>query len=360
MLICYKVLESKHGGQDTDEPLKALVISSDTGSLQTTDISDARQQELDETSSVVSQFPVDEREKSENITANVDKSDTYDVEEKESEIPGAVPKPTDQQAQDIQETGTSLPVGEVHTTEIAHQAREVPEAFSKTINQGVEAVSGDEIIAPMATREVTSLEELQLKQYPEALDTHSIAENPDAIKTVGVSQQDAEFENMKLEETCSMVSHPPIYVHEEEDRENVAPEKSQANYVEVEVEETEIPETVSKSEDQADKEIHEIGTSLNVGDSGINEIEKLNSEVPEALSYAMNQGVDIARNDEITSSHILQDEKLEDQLEAPSYGLLSEEQENETTATDKKGVADRDDIEGTNILQAEVSSVNNS
>lgn len=358
MLICQKVLESKHGGQDTDEPLKALVISSDTGSLQTTDISDARQQELDETSSVVAQFPVDEREKSENIRANVDKSDTYDVEEKELEIPGAVPKPTDQQAQDIQETGTSLPVGEVHTTEIAHQAREVPEAFSKAINQGVEAVSGDEIIAPVATREVTSLEELQLKQYPEALDTHSIAENPDAIKTVGVSQQDAEFENMKLEETCSMVSHPPIYVHEEEDRENVSPEKSQANYVEVE--ETEIPETMLKSEDQADKEIHEIGTSLNVGDSGTNEIEKPNSEVPETLSYAMNQGVDIARNDEITSSHILQDEKLEDQLEAPSSGLLSEEQENETTTTDKKGVADRDDIEGTKILQSEVSSVNNS
>lgn len=99
---------------------------------------------------------MDEWEKSENICANLDKSDTYDVEEKELEIPGAVPEPTDQRVQEIQETRTSLPVGEAHTSEITYQTREVPEAFSKAIKQGVEAVSGDEIIAPSGGMKETS------------------------------------------------------------------------------------------------------------------------------------------------------------------------------------------------------------
>lgn len=152
-----------------------------------------------------------------------------------------------------------------------------------------------------------------------------------------------------------MVSQPPIYEHEEED--SIPLEKSEANYVQVE--ETKIPDTVQESEDQAVEEIHETGTSLNVGETDTNEIEKPFSEVPEALPEAMNQGVDTARNDEITSSQILQGEKLEEQLEAPSSGLLSKELESETTTTDKKGSTDRDDIEGTKLLQAEVSSLTN-
>ncbi|KAI8541427.1 hypothetical protein RHMOL_Rhmol08G0060000 [Rhododendron molle] len=345
-----ELLETNHGGLDTDKPVKALVTSSDTGSLQTTEKSDASQQELDETSSVVYQFSVDEWEKSENIIANVDKSDTYDVEEKEVEISGAVPEPTDQRVQEIQETGTSLPVGEAHTSEIAYQTREVPESFSKAIKQGVEAVSGDEIIAPSGGMKETSLGEIQLNDHVEALDTHSSAENLDTIETADASQHDAEFESMKIEETCVMVSLPPIHEHEEED--STPLEKSEANYVQVE--ETKIPDTVPESEDQAVKEIHETGTSLNVGETDTNEIEKPISEVPEALSEAMNQGVDTARNDEITSSQILQGEKLEEQLEAPSSGLLSKELESETTTTDKKGGTDRDDIEGTKMLHAEI------
>ncbi|KAG5534808.1 hypothetical protein RHGRI_022803 [Rhododendron griersonianum] len=339
-----EVLETNRGGLDTDEPVKALVTRSDTGSLQATETSDASQKELDETSSVVSQFPVDECEKLENISANVDKSDTNDVEENELEIPGAVPEPTDQRVQEIQETGTILPVEEAHTSEIAYQTREVPEEFSKAIKQGVEAVSGDEIIAPAGGTKETSLGEIQLNENVEALDTHSSAENLDSIKTADASQHDAQFENMKLEETCIMVSQPPIHEHEEADRENIPLEKLEDNYVQVE--QTKIPDTEPESEDQAVKEIHETGTSLNVGDTDKNEIEKPISEVPEALSEAMNQGVDAARNDEITSSQILQGEKLEEQLEAPSSGLLSEEQESETT--------DRGDIEGTKMLQAEI------
>ncbi|KAE9466446.1 hypothetical protein C3L33_01631, partial [Rhododendron williamsianum] len=347
-----EVLETNHGGQDTDEPVKALVTSSDTGSLQATETSDASQQELDETSRVVSQLPVDECEKSENISAKVDKSDTNNVEENELEIPGAVPEHTDQRVQEIQETGTSLPVGEAHTSEIAYQTREVPEAFSKANKQDVEAVSGDEIIAPAGGTKETSLGEIQLNEHVEALDTHSSAENIDTIKTADASQHDAEFENMKLEETCIMVSQPPIHEHEEADRENIPLEKSEDNYAQVE--ETEIPDTEPESEHQAVKEIHETGTSLNVGDTDTNEIEKPISKVPEALSETMNQGVDAARNDEITSSQIVQGEKLEEQLEAPSSGLLSKELESETTTTDKKGSTDRDDIEGTKMLQAEI------
>ncbi|KAG5534859.1 hypothetical protein RHGRI_022849 [Rhododendron griersonianum] len=347
-----EVLETNHGGQDTDEPVKALVTSSDTGSLQATETSDASQQELDETSRVVSQLPVDECEKSENISAKVDQSDTNNVEENELEIPGAVPEHTDQRVQEIQETGTSLPVGESHTSEIAYQTREVPEAFSKAIKQDVEAVSGDEIIAPAGGTKETSLGEIQLNEHVEALDTHSSAENIDTIKTADASQHDAEFENMKLEETCIMVSQPPIHEHEEADRENIPLEKSEDNYAQVE--ETEIPDTEPESEHQAVKVIHETGTSLNVGDTDTNEIEKPISEVPEALLETMNQGVDAARNDEITSSQIVQGEKLEEQLEAPSSGLLSKELESETTTTDKKGSTDRDDIEGTKMLQAEI------
>lgn len=151
-----------------------------------------------------------------------------------------------------------------------------------------------------------------------------------------------------------MVSQPPIHEHEED---RIPLEKSEANYVQLE--ETKIPDTVPESEDQAVKEIHETGTSLNVGETDTNEIEKPISEVPESLSEAMNQVVDTARNDEITSSQILQGEKLEEQLEAPSSVLLSKELESETTTTDKKGSTDRDDIEGTKMLQAEVSSLTN-
>lgn len=348
MLLCQKVLETNHGSQDTDEPVKALFTSSDTGSLQ----------KLDETSSVVSQFPVDECGKSENVRANVDKSDTYDVEEKEKEleIPAAVPEHTDQRVHEIQETGTSLPVGEAHTTETAYQTREVPEAFSQAIKQGVEPVSGDEIIAHAVATEVRSLDELQLNEHMKALDTPSSAENLEAIKTADASQQDAEFENMKLEET--MVSQPPIHVHEEEDRENIPLEKSEAN--DVQVEETKIPDTVPESEDQAGKEILETGTGRNVGDTDTNELEKPISKVPEALSEEKNQGVDAAGHDEITPRQILQSEKPEEQLDAPSSGLISKEQESETTSIDEKGSTDRDDIEGTKALQAKVSSVTNS
>ncbi|KAF7134977.1 hypothetical protein RHSIM_Rhsim08G0050800 [Rhododendron simsii] len=347
-----EVLETNHGGLDTDEPVKALVTSSDAGSLQTTETSDAGQLELDEASSLVSQFPVDECEKSENISANVNKSDTYDVEEKELEIPGVVPEPTDQRVQEIQETGTSLPVGEACTSEIAYQTREVPEAFSEAIKQGVEAVSGDETIAPAGGTKETSLGELQLKEPMEALDTHSSAQNLDTIKAADASQHDAEFEHMKLEETCIMVSQPPIHEHEEADRESIPLEKSEDNYAQVD--QIEIPDTVPESEHQAVKEIHVTGKSLNVGYTDTNEIGKPISEVPEELSEAMNQGVDAARNDEIISSQIVQGEKLEEQLEAPSSGLVSMEQESETTTTDKKGSTDRDDIEGTKMLQAEI------
>ncbi|XP_058180305.1 uncharacterized protein LOC131298839 isoform X5 [Rhododendron vialii] len=339
-----EVLETNHGGLDTYEPVKALVTSSDAGSLQTTETSDASQQELDEASSVVCQFPVDECEKSENISASVDKSDTYDVEEKELEIPGAVPEPTDQRVQEIQETGTSVLVGEAHTSEIAYQTREVPGAFSEAIKQGVEAVSGDEIIAPAGETKETSLGELQLNEHVEAPDTHSSSQNLDTIKTADASQHNAEFEHMKLEET--------IHEHEEADRESIPLEKSEDNYAQVE--ETEIPDTVPESEHQAVKEIHVTGKILNVGDTDANEIGKPISEVPEALLEAMNQGVDPARNDQIISSQIVQGEKLEEQLEAPSSGLVSMEQESETTTTDKKGSTDRDDIEGTKMLQAEI------
>lgn len=358
MSICQKVLETNHGGEDTDEPVKAIVTSSDTGSLQTTETSDASQQELEEKSSMVSPFPVEEHEKSENISVNVDKSDAYDVEEKEFEIHGDVPEGKDQKVQEIQGTGASLAVEEAHTNETANQNREAPEGFSKAINQGVEAPSEDEILAPAVAMEVTNLGEVQLNEHVETLDANSGAKNLDTIKTVDASQQNAEFDNMKLEETCIMASQPPIHEHEKVDKEIIPPEKLEANYIELE--ETKIPERVPEYQDQAVKDIHETGTSLDVGDSDTNEIEKPISEVAQALMEPKNQCVDTARDDEITSIPILRGEKLEEQLQAPSSGLLSKEQERETTTANEKGSTDKDAIEGTTVLQAEVSTVTNS
>ncbi|KAG5534872.1 hypothetical protein RHGRI_022857 [Rhododendron griersonianum] len=340
-----EVLETNHGGLDTDEPVKALVTSSDTGSLQTTEKSDPSQQELDETSSVVSQFSVDEWEKLENISANVDKSDTYDVEEKELEISGSVREPTDQRVQEIQETeslvarewtavtgeGRGGVAGGRRGVAGGRRGQAKPRLGSMDLirtGSGCSGTRGGWDGWLTVGRQWKGLERVglewvgvggskgcvgsKLNDHMEALDTHSSAENLDTIETADASQHDSEFESMKLEETCIMVSQPPIHEHEEED--SIPLEKSEANYVQVE--ETKIPDTVPESEDQAVKEIHETGTSLNVGETDTNEIEKPISEVPEALSEAMNQGVDTARNDEITSSQILQGKGIGNQVQA--------------------------------------------
>ncbi|KAG5534865.1 hypothetical protein RHGRI_022853 [Rhododendron griersonianum] len=339
MLICQKVLETNHGGHDTDEQIRALHTSSDTDRLQTTQTPDASQQELEETSSMVSQLPVDMYEKADNESVTEAKSDAYDVEVKEIDLPGVVPESNDQRVKEIHEVGTS--VKETRT-------KEVCEALPEELNQGGETVSGHEIISPSEAIEVTSLAELQLN------DEH--VEAPDTVKTGDASRQDAEFGSMKCEETSIMVSQLPIHEHEKEESVNVPVEKSDARVVEVE--EAEIPDTVPESEDQAVKEIYETGTSLTAGGADTNETEKQIRGVPEALSEPINPCFDTSRDDEMTPVQTLRAENIERELQVPSSDLLSKEEDGETSIAIEKRSTDKDVTEvGSLELQENSGSV---
>lgn len=344
MLICQKVLETDHGGHDTDEHVKALDTSSDIERLQTTQTPDASQQELEETSSMVSQLPVHVYEKAYNESVTEENSDACDVEVKEIDLPGVVSESNDQRVKEIHEVGAS--VEETRTKEMETQIREVCEALPEDVNQGGEPVGRDEIVSSSEAIEVTSLGELQLNDEQ--------VEAPETNKTGDASQQDAEFDSIKHEETSILVSQLPIHEYEKEESANIPVEKSDAN--DVDVEEAEIPDTMAQSEDQAVKEIHETGTSLTEGGADTNETENHISGVPEALSELINPCFETSRDDEMTPVQTLRTEKIEEELQVPSSPLLSKEEDGETSI--EKGITDKDGTEvGSLELQDNSGSV---
>lgn len=346
MLIYQKVLEPDHGGHDTDEHVKALDTRSDTERLQTTQTPDASQQELEETSSMVSQLPVHTYEKADNESITEEKSVGCDAEVKEINLPSVVPDSNDQRTQTIQEVGTS--VKETRTKEMETQIREVCDALPEDVNQARETVSGDEITSPSEAIKVTSLGEHQLK--------HEHVDAPDTNKTGDASEQDAEFDSMKQEETSSLVSQLPINEHEKEESANITVEKTDAN--DAEVEEADIPDKAPESDEQVVKEIHETSTRLAAGGADTNAIEKQNRGVPEALSEPINPCFDTSRDNEMTPVKNLQDEKIEEELQVTTSALLSKEEDGETLTAIQKGSTDKDGTQvGSLELQENSGSV---
>ncbi|GFY87222.1 hypothetical protein Acr_05g0008610 [Actinidia rufa] len=261
---------------------------------------------LEEISTMVSQPPIHEDENAEYERITVENSDAHDAEVEEIKIPYAVSESKDQGVEEIHERGTSLTIGDIDTNEIEKQITEVPGALPVPIDQGAEAATDNEILTPTVVTEVTRSREFQLNDEPvEVLDTSSKAKSLETGKTADSRQQEAEVDNMKLEEASSMTSHLPTHEHQTADILGMNIEKSDA----IDVEETKIPDTTSESKTQGATEIHETETIVTVGETDTNEIEEKTRDAAEALSEPVNQGDEAASKDDIARGGIVQAEK---------------------------------------------------
>ncbi|GFZ19043.1 hypothetical protein Acr_27g0007820 [Actinidia rufa] len=309
---------------------------------------------LEVLSTMVSQLPIHEDENADYERITVKKS-AHAAEVEETKILDAVSESTG--IEEIHETGTSLTIGDIDTNEIEKQITEVPGALPVPIDQGAEAATDDEILAPTVVTEVIRSREFHLNDEPiEALDTSSEAQSLETGKTADSRQQEAEVDNVKLEEASSMTSHLPTHEHRTADILSMNIEKSDA----IDNEKTKIPDAITESKTQGAIEIHETETSLTVGETNTNEIEEKIRDTAEALSEPVNQGDEAASNDDIAPGGIVQAEKTEGPLQVSSYALLSNEDDGETsTAIGKAGDActKKDDPEFDNLKFEETSGM---
>ncbi|XP_052189137.1 uncharacterized protein LOC127799274 [Diospyros lotus] len=353
--------------QLNDMLAKVLDSISESKSLQTSKTADTSQQDaevdsmkVEEASNMVSQLPSHEYERIDHESMNLEKSDTSNIEVKETKLPETVSMSRDHSVNEIHGRDMSLTVGERDTNQTEKQITEIPEASSsEPINQGVEGDSSHEIIAPIVATEVTSFEEVRINQESiKALDISPDAKHGETIKTANAVEQDAEVNRMKLEETSKMACQLPTYEHEKAENENITAENLEAN--EVEVEETKTPDAVSESNDQGVKEIPETGTSLDMEETNINAIEKQIGEIRKPLAELINQDEEESRDDETSLVPVPQAEKNEEQHQVPSSALLSINQGIETTTTIERmpNVSpEYDDTEVDNLRLVAVSSV---
>lgn len=259
-------------------------------------------------------------------------------------------------AQDLKESEAS-PVAEVLEDETKKIEKHVD--VSSLISEGSEEkIKGEKIeetekfddetdITQVVVTDLSSLGQVQLNEEPvKPLDTISDAESQRTSKIDDAGEQE-------LEESSIIESQFPIHEQENANNAHIHVEKSDAKDLEVEA--TTIPDLVSLSEDQAVKEIHEIGSSLNVIEDDTKEIEKQTREVTEVSL----EPTDAARDDEITPAQIPQPEKTGEQLQVPSSGLLSDEQESETTIGIGMGSTTKDAVEEAKMCQSEVRMVSN-
>ncbi|XP_057482440.1 uncharacterized protein LOC130769223 isoform X9 [Actinidia eriantha] len=310
---------------------------------------------LEVLSTMVSQLPIHEDENADYERITVEKSDAHAAEVEETKILDAGSESTG--IEEIHETGTSLTIGDIDTNEIEKQITEVPGALPVPIDQGAEAATDDEILAPTVVTEVIRSREFHLNDEPvEALDNSSEAQSLETGKTADSRQQEAEVDNVKLEEAPSMTSHLPTHEHQTADILSMNIEKSDA----IDNEETKIPDATSESKTQGATEIHKTETSLTVGETNTNEIEEKIRDTAEALPEPVNQGDEAASNNDIAPGGIVQAEKTEGPLQVSSYALLSNEDDGETTTAIGKAedaCTKKDDPEFDNLKLEETSGM---
>ncbi|KAI8533634.1 hypothetical protein RHMOL_Rhmol10G0024500 [Rhododendron molle] len=181
-------------------------------------------------------------------------------------------------------------------------------------------------IAPSVVTEESILGEANLNdELVKTFDTSSEAKGPEMIKTADTRQQDAEVDNMKLEENSIMVSDLLTHEHEKAGTVGVCEEKSDAIDFEVE----KVPDAVSESEVQGAEENDEseIVTKVTVGEIDTSKIEEQIRDAPEALSEQLNQVVKSDGKGEIA---------LEQTFQAEKIATLCDEEDSETKTTIEK------------------------
>ncbi|XP_057491381.1 uncharacterized protein LOC130777121 [Actinidia eriantha] len=309
---------------------------------------------LEEASSMTSHLPTHEHQTADILGMNIEKSDAIDVEE--TKIPDTTSESKTQGATEIHKTERSVTVGETDTNEIEGKTRDAAEALSEPVNQGDEAASKDDIArggivqaektegplqvsssamisneddgeitttigkteATCTKKDDPEFDDFKLEEtsgmVSQLLGTECgsannvIMEKPDADEVkveeketldVVSEPKDTDFEEVSsivtVEEASSMTSHLPTHEHQTADIRRINIENSEATEVEVEVEETKMPDAASESKYQGSTEIYETITSLTVGETDMSQIE---GQIREA-SETINQGVEVSRNDEI-------------------------------------------------------------
>lgn len=181
-------------------------------------------------------------------------------------------------------------------------------------------------IAPSVVTEESILGEANLNdELVKTFDTSSEAKGPEMVKTADTRQQDAEVDNMKLDENSIMVSDLQTHEHEKAETVGICEEKSDAIDFEVE----KVPDAVSESEVQGAEENDEseIVTKVTVGEIDTSKIEEQIRDAPEALSEQLNQVVKSDGKGEIA---------LEQTFQAEKIATLCDEEDSETKTTIEK------------------------
>ncbi|KAA8530199.1 hypothetical protein F0562_004908 [Nyssa sinensis] len=283
---------------------------------------------LEETSGMVSHIPTTEQNNADDMSVTVEKLDADEVEVEGSKTFDAVCESKDQGVEDINETN----VQKTDEDKVEKEIKGTPETIFEFRHQDVEAVmdSGISLDQTLPVGKSEQQREVQTSALLSKEQDHETMATIDTIEDEGTDKDETEVDSMNFEKNSGIVSELPTIEQANADKVSVIVEH------EVGVEEIKTSDAVCESKELAAEDIHETEISLTVGKIETDKMDEEIKEVLEAISEPKYQSVEVVTDGEITLDQTLPAGNLEEQLQVPSFALLSREQNHETTTTTEK------------------------